>query len=122
MCQSKSGELLTFPLPINYNICTDFCIEELLQMAKLKTGRHTSALKAQRQAVKRTSANKGLIKKVRLATKTVKASAATKAATLKDDLKKANSCIDKAAKKKTIHWKTAARKKSRLAKAANKAK
>ena len=83
-------------------------------MAKLKTGRHTSAIKAQRQAVKRTSANKGLTKKVRLATKTVKASAAKKSATLKDDLKKANSCIDKAAK-------TAARKKSRLAKAANKA-
>ena len=41
-------------------------------MAKLKTGRHTSALKAQRQAEKRTSANKGLIKKVRVATKTVK--------------------------------------------------
>ena len=79
-------------------------------MAKLKTGRHTSALKAQRQA-----------KKVRVATKTVKASASSKAKTLKEDLKKANSCIDKAAKKKVIHWKTAARKKSRLAKAANKA-
>lgn len=89
-------------------------------MAKLKTGRHTSAIKAQRQAEKRTSANKGLIKKVRLATKTVNASATTKAATLKEDLKKAESCIDKAAKKNVIHWKTAARKKSRLAKAANK--
>ena len=63
-------------------------------MAKLKTGRHTSAIKAQRQAEKRTS---------------------------KEDLKKAESCIDKAAKKSVMHWKTAARKKSRLAKAANKA-
>lgn len=90
-------------------------------MAKLKTGRHTSAIKAQRQAEKRTSANKGLTKKIRLATKAVNASAKTKAATLKEDLKKAESCIDKAAKKKVIHWKTAARKKSRLAKAANKA-
>lgn len=90
-------------------------------MAKLKTGRHTSALKAQRQAEKRTSQNKGLIKKVRVATKTVKAAAATAAATLNEDLKKAESCIDKAAKKNVIHWKTAARKKSRLAKAANKA-
>ena len=90
-------------------------------MAKLKTGRHTSALKAQRQAEKRNSANKGLIKKVRVATKTVKASANSKAKTLNEDLKKANSCIDKAAKKKVSHWKTAARKKSRLAKAANKA-
>ena len=90
-------------------------------MAKLKTGRHTSALKAQRQAEKRTSANKGLTKKIRLATKKVHASAAAKAATLKEDLQKAEACIDKAAKKKVIHWKTAARKKSRLAKAANKA-
>jgi len=90
-------------------------------MAKLKTGRHTSALKAQRQAEKRTSENKGLTKKIRLATKTVTTSAAAKSATLKEDLKKAESCIDKAAKKKVIHWKTAARKKSRLAKAANKA-
>ena len=90
-------------------------------MAKLKTGRHTSAIKAQRQAEKRTSANKGLTKKIRLATKTVNASAKAKAATRKEDLKKAESCIDKAAKKKVIHWKTAARKKSRLAKVANKA-
>lgn len=90
-------------------------------MAKLKTGRHTSAIKAQRQAEKRTSQNKGLTKKVRLATKAVVASVKTKAATLKEDLKKAESCIDKAAKKSVMHWKTAARKKSRLAKAANKA-
>ena len=83
-------------------------------MAKLKTGRHTGALKAQRQAVKRTSQNKGLMKKVRVATKTVLASLKA------EDLKKAASNIDKAAKKKTIHWKTAARKKSRLAKAVNK--
>ena len=54
-------------------------------MAKLKTGRHTSALKAQRQAEKRTSENKGLTKKIHLATKTVKAAAAKKAATLKED-------------------------------------
>ena len=83
-------------------------------MAKLKTGRHTGALKAQRQAEKRTSQNKGLMKKVRVATKQVLASGKA------EDLKKAASSIDKAAKKKTIHWKTAARKKSRLAKAVNK--
>ena len=40
-------------------------------MAKLKTGRHTSALKAQRQSVKRNSANTGLKKVVRLAAKEV---------------------------------------------------
>ena len=83
-------------------------------MAKLKTGRHTGALKAQRQAEKRTSQNKGLMKKVRVASKQVLASLKA------EDLKKAASSIDKAAKKKTIHWKTAARKKSRLAKAVNK--
>ena len=54
------------------------------------------------------------MKKVRVATKTVLASLKA------EDLKKAASNIDKAAKKKTIHWKTAARKKSRLAKAVNK--
>ena len=79
-------------------------------MAKLKTGRHTGALKAQRQAEKRTSQNKGLMKQVRATTKKVLAAAKTKKAT----------SIDKAAKKKTIHWKTAASKKSRLAKAVNK--
>ena len=89
-------------------------------MAKLKTGRHTGALKAQRQAEKRTSQNKGLMKKVRVATKKVIAAVKAEAATVAEDLKKAASSIDKAAKKKTIHWKTAARKKSRLAKAANK--
>lgn len=89
-------------------------------MAKLKTGRHTGALKAQRQTERRTSQNKGLMKKVRVATKRVLASVKADATTVAEDLKKASSCIDKAAKKKTIHWKTAARKKSRLAKAANK--
>ena len=90
-------------------------------MAKLKTGRHTGALKAQRQAEKRTSQNKGLMKKVRTTTK-VLAAVKAEAATVAEDLKAAASSIDKAAKKKTIHWKTAARKKSRLAKAVNKGK
>lgn len=89
-------------------------------MAKLKTGRHTSALKAQRQAEKRTSRNKGLMKKVRTTTKKVLAAAKAEAKTLVEDLKKAESSIDKAAKKKVLHWKTAARKKSRLVKAAAK--
>jgi small subunit ribosomal protein S20 len=85
-------------------------------MAKLKTGRHTSAIKAQRQAEKRTSRNKGLKKTVRSAAKEV---LATKSA---DTLAKAASALDKAAKKGVIHWKAAGRKKSRLAKAVNKAK
>jgi Ribosomal protein S20. len=84
-------------------------------MAKLKTGRHTSAIKAQRQAERRTSRNKGLKKNLRTAAKEVisKKSAET--------LAKASSALDKASKKGVIHWKAAARKKSRLAKAVNKA-
>ena len=84
-------------------------------MAKLKTGRHTSALKAQRQSVKRNSANTGLKKVVRLAAKEV---AKTKTA---ESVAKASSALDKAATKGVIHWKSAARKKSRLAKSVNKA-
>ena len=91
-------------------------------MAKLKTGRHTSALKAQRQAEKKTSQNKGLMKKVRLATKKVAATVKADVAAVAQDLKLAESSLDKAAKKNVIHWKTAARKKSRLAKSVNKAK
>ena len=84
-------------------------------MAKLKTGRHTSALKAQRQAVKRTSMNKGLKKTIHLAAKKVLATKNT------EDLKKVSSALDKAAKKGVIHKKAAARRKSRLTKAVNKA-
>ncbi len=84
-------------------------------MAKLKTGRHTSAIKAQRQAVKRTSQNKGLKKNIRVAAKEVLATKEVKS------LKKVSSALDKAAKKGVLHWKSAARKKSRLAKTVNKA-
>ncbi len=85
-------------------------------MAKLKTGRHTSALKAQRQAVKRNSRNTGLKKTIRLTAKKVTAVKNQEA------LDTASSALDKAAKKGVIHWKSAARKKSRLAKLVNKAK
>lgn len=91
-------------------------------MAKLKTGRHTSALKAQRQAEKRTSANKGLMKTVRTTAKKVVAAVKAEAATIAEEIKIAESALDKAAKKGVMHWKTAARKKSRMAKAANKVK
>jgi small subunit ribosomal protein S20 len=83
-------------------------------MAKLKTGRHTSAIKAARQADRRNSRNTGLKKAVRIAAKKVKS---TKSAA---DLKTASSALDKAAKKGVIHKKAAARKKSRLAKMINK--
>ena len=91
-------------------------------MAKLKTGRHTSAIKAQRQAEKRTSRNKGLIKNVRAAAKAVAVSAKAKDGKTEELLKKAQAAADKAAKKGVIHKKTAARKKSRLAKLVNASK
>ncbi|WP_424245753.1 small subunit ribosomal protein S20 [Elusimicrobium posterum] len=91
-------------------------------MAKLKTGRHTSAIKAQRQAEKRTSRNKGLVKTIRLSTKAVTASAKAKDGKAEELLKKASAAADKAAKKGVIHKKTAARKKSRLAKIVNSSK
>lgn len=84
-------------------------------MAKLKTGRHTSAIKAQRQAEKRTSRNTGLKKTIRLSAKKV---LATKTA---ETLQDASSALDKAAKKGVLHKKAASRKKSRLAKVVNKA-
>ena len=90
-------------------------------MAKLKTGRHTSALKAQRQAERRTSRNKGLTRKIKLSVKAAMASAKAKDKKTAADINKAMSAIDKAAKKGVVHKRAAARKKSRLAKAANKA-
>ncbi len=89
-------------------------------MAKLKTGRHTSAIKAQRQAEKRTSRNKGLTKKIKTTVKAAVASVKAKEAKAVEAIKEALSSIDKAAKKGVIHKKTAARKKSRLVKATNK--
>lgn len=85
-------------------------------MAKLKTGRHTSGIKAHRQSEKRASANRGI--------KTLMKNSSKEVLEKKDakSLNKASSVIDKAAKKGLIHWKTAARKKSRLAKSIKPAK
>ncbi|MFA5160875.1 MAG: 30S ribosomal protein S20 [Elusimicrobiales bacterium] len=90
-------------------------------MAKLKTGRHTGALKAARQALRRASHNKGVRKTIKLAAKEYSAALKTGDAAKTSQLYgKVSSVVDKAAKKGVIHWKTAARKKSRLAKAAAK--
>jgi small subunit ribosomal protein S20 len=86
-------------------------------MAKLKTGRHTSALKAARQALRRASHNHGINKNIKQVTKEYAAAVKTgDAAKTTELLSKAASTLDKAAKKGTIHWKTAARRKSRMAK------
>ncbi len=85
-------------------------------MAKLKTGRHTSAIKASRQSRRRAIRNRALKKTVRLATKAVLASVVAKD---KDQAEKklsaASSAWDKAKQNGPIHWKTAARRKARLA-------
>ena len=90
-------------------------------MAKKKQTRHKSALKAQRQAVRHTLLNRAIKKDVRQAVRAVIDAAKAKDVTKIDELAaKASSTLDKAAKRGTIHWKAAARKKSRLALAARK--
>ncbi len=85
-------------------------------MAKLKTGRHTSAIKATRQNRKRYLRNRTIRKNIRLAAKELQAAVEKKdSGAAKELLSKVSSLWDKAAKTGVIHWKAAARKKSRLA-------
>ena len=85
-------------------------------MAKLKTGRHTSAIKAARQAEKRQIRNRALKKASRQAAKVVLEAVEKKdAAGAQKSLISAVSALDKARKKGSVHWKTVARRKSRLA-------
>ena len=83
--------------------------------AKKKPTRHASALKAHRQSLRRYLRNRAMKKQIRLASKAV---LETKDAKTPELLAKAASTLDKAAQQGTIHWKTAARRKSRLAKRA----
>lgn len=84
-------------------------------MAKLKTGRHTSAIKALRQSVKSAAKNRGVKARIKLAVKELD-SCITKQdiEAAKAILPKIYSLLDKASKKGIIHAKSAARKKSRL--------
>ncbi len=81
---------------------------------------HKSALKRHRQSLKARERNRMMKTRVKNAMKAVRAAIesqdndATAAA-----LKTATSILDKAASKKTIHWRTAARKISRLTIASN---
>ncbi|MDE2038877.1 MAG: 30S ribosomal protein S20 [Elusimicrobia bacterium] len=90
-------------------------------MAKQKKSmRHASAVKAHRQSVKRNLRNRQVKKDIRLAVRAVAdASAAKDAAKLGQLMSVAAAAIDKASRRGTIHWKAAARKKSRLAKRIN---
>lgn len=76
---------------------------------------HKSALKRARQSEDRRLRNKAVKTRVKNITKDVLAASAETAA---DELKAAQSIIDKAAKKGVIHSRTASRKISRLTKVA----
>ncbi|MCL2388968.1 MAG: 30S ribosomal protein S20 [Elusimicrobia bacterium] len=86
-------------------------------MAKLKTGRHTSALKEVRKTKTRTARNSAQKSKIRtLAKKLEAAIKAADAALAQNLLKGVFSAWDKAAKKNVIHKKAASNKKAKLAK------
>ncbi len=88
-------------------------------MAQKKSPRHRSALKALRQSLRRRDRNREVKKGVRLAARAVTEAAAAKdAGRLVELMASASAAIDKAARRGTIHWKAAARRKSRLAKRA----
>jgi len=77
--------------------------------------RHASAVKANRQTIKRTAHNRELRAKLRTALKTIRAAiAAGKTAEAKAMLNKTFSIIDKMSAKKIIHDNAAGRYKSRL--------
>jgi small subunit ribosomal protein S20 len=85
-------------------------------MAKLKTGRHTSGIKAWRKSEKFASKNRGVKTRIHDASKEFTLLVAKKdIENARKLLPKVYALLDKAAKTSTIHWKAAARKKSRLA-------
>lgn len=86
-------------------------------MAKLKTGRHTSALKEVRKSIKRTQRNTSIKSKIKTSIKRVEE------AIKNNDVKVAleqlaivSSEWDKAAKKNIVHFKAASNQKARLSK------
>ncbi|MDR3071173.1 MAG: 30S ribosomal protein S20 [Endomicrobium sp.] len=86
-------------------------------MAKLKTGRHTSAIKEARKAKKRTARNSSIKSKIRTSIKKVEES--VKGNDIKvasERLATAFSQWDKAAKKNIVHHKAASNQKARLSK------
>ena len=86
-------------------------------MAKLKTGRHTSAIKAFRQSEKNRLRNKSTKSKIKtLIKKLEKNIVDTNLPEAKSTLNYIFSNLDKAAGKNIIHKNTASRKKARLSK------
>ncbi|OGR89068.1 MAG: 30S ribosomal protein S20 [Elusimicrobia bacterium RIFCSPLOWO2_01_FULL_59_12] len=89
-------------------------------MAKLKTGRHTSALKAARQAERHAVGNLEIRSRIHTIARNVEAAVAKKdAKTAKALLNEAFQAWDKAAKTGVVHWRSASRKKARLSSRVN---
>jgi small subunit ribosomal protein S20 len=85
-------------------------------MAKLKTGRHTSAIKAWRKSERLASRNRGVQARIHDAAREFGGLIARKdVENAQKLLPKVHALLDKAAKTGVIHWKAAARRKSRLA-------
>lgn len=95
----------------------------LRPMAKIKkTGRHTSAVKAVRQARGRWLRNRSVRRRIRALAKSFTEAAVRKDVAAVQKLSgEVSSAWDKAAKTGAIHWKAAARKKSNLARLSRKA-
>ena len=90
-------------------------------MAKLKTGRHTSALKAARQAEKHRWANAAAKEQAKDVTKALLAALARKdAAKAKELLPQASSIWSRVGRRHVVHHATASRKIARLSKAVHK--
>jgi small subunit ribosomal protein S20 len=86
-------------------------------MAKLKTGRHTSALKEARKAKKRAERNKAIKSKIRTSIKKVEEAIKNNNARIAEEhLSVVFSEWDKAAKKNIVHYKAASNQKARLSK------
>lgn len=84
-------------------------------MAKLKTGRHTSAIKAFRQSETRARHNRFILKKIREVAKKIELAISGKKKSEAEKLLPACfSAWDKAAKVGVIHQNAASRKKARL--------
>ena len=84
---------------------------------------HKSALKRHRQSLLARARNRAVKTRVRNAIKAVRAAlVGGDTATAETALLSATKVLDKAASKKVIHWKTAARNISRLSTAVNKSK
>ncbi len=83
---------------------------------------HKSAIKRIRQNENRRMRNRVVKTRMKTAAKKlVQAEQSGDLETMTSELNRTKSVIDRAAKKGVIHWKTASRKKSRLAKRINKA-